>query len=131
VWKALGWKQTTVSGYRVGRTTMSRAHALRVAAEIGLPPEYVLACVELERETDETVRGVWQSIASRFRRAKAASIVLAAVGALAAGSPAPSAACEPTAQVDRGAMYIMSNRRRRRRDRRRRTWSTGTLPAAA
>lgn len=103
LWKALGWKQSTVSGYRVGRTTLSRAHALRLASEVGLAPEYVLACIELERETDAAVRATWQSIAAKFRR-QAASIVLGALALGALTSPAPSEACPQIAEPN---LYIM------------------------
>lgn len=90
LWKALGWKQTTVSKYRVGDSTLSRAHAIRAADELGLPRAYLVACVELEREHQgDDVRAVWREIAERFR--SAAAIILIAVTGLLAGHDAPAA----------------------------------------
>lgn len=91
LWKFLGWKQTTLSSYRTSRTAMARDHALRIADELGLSREYVIACVELERETSAPVRLVWESIAHRFRDA-AASILLGLVAAAGFTHPAEAAA---------------------------------------
>lgn len=76
LFKALGWKQTTVSSYRRGRSAMAGPHAIRVADELGLPREYVLACMEAERENNDQVADVWRELAHRLRGI-AASILLA------------------------------------------------------
>lgn len=79
LWKALGWKQTTVSSYRNGRAAIAGKHAIRIADELGLPRAYVLACAEAERENNADVAGIWREIANRFRGA-AAIILIALVG---------------------------------------------------
>ena len=91
--KELGWHQTTVSRYRVGRSTLSGEHALQVARELEMPEAYVLACVEAEREPAADVARVWRAIAEHLRgvAGKAAAISLIAGGALLAGQKAPAA----------------------------------------
>ncbi|HZT04327.1 MAG TPA: hypothetical protein VFA39_18920 [Steroidobacteraceae bacterium] len=97
LWKALGWKQATMSSYRCGRTAMSGAHAIRIADELTLPRAYVLACMEAERENDDQVADVWQELARRLKGAAAIILIALLFGggaknAIAAGVSAPSSA---------------------------------------
>ena len=115
LFKYLGWKQTTLSSYRIGRSRFGRAHAMRIADELALPREYVLACVELERETEPAARGAWQSIAQAFRGA--ATITLIACGALFAGTFSPAntgfaANVGPAGSTDRSIHYAKYRRGR-------------------
>jgi hypothetical protein len=85
----------------------------KVAELLEESPEYVLACVEHEREQDGGARKLWQRIAAKFRN-HAASILLVGVGLLGVGSPAPSEACEAHGQGDvRCNVYYGKSRRRR------------------
>lgn len=113
LFKALGWKQTTLSSYRCGRTAMSGPHALKVADELGLPHAYVVACMQAERENNRDVARVWQSIAEHFRGA-AASVLLALVlgvsllGHAKTAAAAGFAALAPVSVSSR-SLYILLN----------------------
>jgi transcriptional regulator with XRE-family HTH domain len=111
---------SSVANWKNGRSTIDRKFVTRVAELLDESPEYVLLCLEAEREPSADLRKVWQRIAAKFR-SHAASILLASVGLLGVGSPAPSHA-ERAAQdqAQRIGIYIMRTwRRRRARDRRR------------
>lgn len=87
--KELGWRQTTVSNYRVGRSAMASEHAMRVAEELGLSHAYVVACMQAERENNGDVAKVWKAIADHFR--SAAAIILIALAALSGAQDAHAA----------------------------------------
>lgn len=76
--KELGWKQTTVSSYRIGRSALGGEHALRIAHELEMPEAYVLACVEAEREPAAEVAKVWRAIAESLSgiAGRAAAVIL-------------------------------------------------------
>jgi hypothetical protein len=122
LFKAMGWKQGTVSSYRCGKTCMSGPHAIRVADELSLPRAYVLACMSAERENNTEVAGVWQEIANRFRGA--AAIILIALVGLCSGQDAHAAQrlSLPCGGSGTAAdIYSVKSRRRRRR------WHRGVM----
>ena len=99
-------RQQTISNWRRGRSHIDTAFADKIADAAELPGPYVLACIESERESNETVRGYWQQIASAFP-SKAATLVLCAA-ILAAGTfyagPQNSAVA---ASLDAPGLYII------------------------
>lgn len=109
LFKALGWKQGTMSSYRCGRTSMSGPHAIRVADELHLPRAYVLACMEAERERNGEVATVWRELARRLRHV-AAAIILIAAALLTPIEKAYAQADDPNtgALVQVRMLYIMS-----------------------
>jgi hypothetical protein len=104
--------ESTVKNWKRGRTTIDRKFATKIADILHEPPEYVLACLEYEREPSADVKKIWQRIAAKFR-SHAASILLGAVVLVGLEKPISAEAHAPVAEGDRPAMYIMSNRRRK------------------
>jgi hypothetical protein len=70
----LGCTRHTVANWKNGRTSVDRKFAPRIAELLHEPAEYVLACLEADREQDAEVLKVWRRIAERFR--SKASILL-------------------------------------------------------
>jgi len=70
--------KNTVYNWKGGHTVVDRRFAPRIAELLEESPEYVLACLEAEREHDDQVLKVWHRIAARFRRP--AIILLAVLG---------------------------------------------------
>jgi hypothetical protein len=88
--KLMGVHRNTVYSWKGGHTAVDKKFAPRVAELIGEPAEYVLACLEAEREQSADVLKLWRRIAERFRSPAIillASLVLLTVprGASAAG----------------------------------------------
>ena len=102
----LGAHEKTISNWKNGRTVVDRKFAPRIADLLEESPEYVLACLEAEREGDTEVRKLWQRIAAKFR-SRAASILLCGVGLTALGSPTPSEAYTAAAPADVCQQYIL------------------------
>ena len=73
--KLIGCSEPAVAHWKHGRSGIGREYVTRVAELLGEPPEYVLACVEHEREQDPGAKKLWQRIAAKFR-SHAASILL-------------------------------------------------------
>ena len=82
--KELGWKHSTISNYRSGRSAMSGPHALKIAHELEMPEAYVLACVEAEREPAAEVAEVWRAIAATLSdvAGRAAGVILVGAACL-------------------------------------------------
>lgn len=96
---------------------MGRDVALRVAELLDEPAEYVIACIEHEREPSAGVRRIWKRIAEAFR-SKAAALAITLIAPLGLW-PAPSpvqaqALTRELPQLSAGALYIMRRRSRRR-----------------
>lgn len=72
----LGIKQASYSQWRRGHSYPDDEQALKIAAELQLPPEHVLAAVRADRTTSREARRAWMKIAERF----AAVMAYAAVG---------------------------------------------------
>ncbi len=91
--KELGWKHSTISNYRAGRSAMSGPHALKIAHELDMPEAYVLACVEAEREPAAEVAKVWRALAETLSgvAGRAAAITLIGAACLLAGQKALAA----------------------------------------
>ena len=78
--KLMGVHKNTVYSWKGGHTALDRKFAPRVAELLDEPAEYVLACLEGEREQSAEVLKLWRRIAERFR--STASILLVALGLL-------------------------------------------------
>lgn len=112
--KELPAHENTVGNWRHGRTIVDRRFAPRIAELLGESAEYVLACIEADREQDAAMREVWERIAEKFR-GHAASILLVSALMLGVGNAGKTEAAEPSAAgAGSPGMYIMANRRRRR-----------------
>lgn len=97
--------ETTVANWKKGRSTIDRKFVARIAELLDESPEYVLLCLEHERETSAELRKIWKRLASLIT-SRAASIVLsgcALVGLAALSSqhvaPAQSLADSPTLRL--------------------------------
>src|SRR5258708_12848615 len=75
--KFLGVPQTTISGYRVGRSMMNEAMCLKIAAALELGPGDVLVAIAIEREQRVEVKTAWQRVAKRL----AGTVALVLIGA--------------------------------------------------
>jgi hypothetical protein len=91
--KLLGAHLNTVYSWKGGHTIVDRKFAPRLALLLDEPAEYVLACIEAERETDPEVKKVWQRIAAKFG-SHAASILLATMLVSVVGSAGKAEASE-------------------------------------
>lgn len=89
--KNLQVHENTIRNWKIGKAGIGRELGLRVAELLGEPPEYILACLEAERETDAGVRRIWRRIAEAFRT-KAAALAIILIGVAGAGFPAASKA---------------------------------------
>jgi len=75
--------KNTVYSWKGGHTVVDRRFAPRIAELLGESAEYVLACLEADKEHDAEVLKVWERIASKFH---AASVLLAWMLVLGVGS---------------------------------------------
>lgn len=71
VHKALGVSTQTVSNWRTGRRGMEDDTGLAVAKLLGIPQEYVMACLYVERAKSDATRTFWRDLALRSARAVA------------------------------------------------------------
>lgn len=112
--KELPAHENTVRNWRHGRTIVDRRFAPRIAELLGESAEYVLACLEADREQEPELQEVWQRIGAKFRN-HAASVLLAVMLVFGVGNAGKAGAAEhsPTGGSDT-RMYIKSNRRRYR-----------------
>ncbi len=101
--KILGLSKTAMTRYMRHGGGMSSDVGLKIAKELGLDANYVVACLAHEREQSELVRPVWAALAEMAhmsgqtgraaRRAKRVSKVAAAalaLGFMGFGAPSPS-----------------------------------------
>src|SRR5437660_1793270 len=99
----LGMKPQQLSLYRRKRETFSDETAIKIAAELGIEPFYIIACMGAQRARTPETRSAWQQIA-----AKVAACFLVGI-ALGAPSPAPATIlhnhCHGTTPADTGPIY--------------------------
>lgn len=103
----LGAHEKTIANWKNGRTVMDRKFATRVAELLEEPPEYVLACLEFEREQDAGARKLWRSIAAKFRSHAASVLLLAIAGALLSPPEKTSAFEHVPPSSSARTLYIM------------------------
>lgn len=108
----IGTHENTIANWKNGRTTIDRKYATRIADLLEEPGEYVLACLEHERESSPDVRKLWQRIAAKFR-SHAASVLLAGLALLGANALPGQSVRTALAEVASQLMYIMSSRTQR------------------
>lgn len=111
--------ENTVANWRHGRSTIDRRFVGRVAELLGESEEYVLLCLEHERETSAELRKVWKRLASLITTSRAASILPVCLALLIglfspAGSEA-SSRLEARSLVHPQTYYAHLRRRRARR----------------
>jgi hypothetical protein len=82
--KLLDVHKNTVYSWKGGHTIVDRKFAPRIAELLGESAEYVLACLEAEREQSAEVLKLWRRIAERFR--STASILLVGLVGVGAGA---------------------------------------------
>lgn len=122
--KELHAHENTVRNWRHGRTIVDRRFAPRIAELLGESAEYVLVCLEADRERDTEVLKVWERMAAKFR-SHAASVLLVGLALLGVGNATPAEAFDGHGQGDvRGYVYYVSSRRRR-------WWTWFPLPVPA
>ncbi len=147
--KHLGISKPSLIKYVHERGGMAFEIGLRVGAELGLDPDYVLLCLAAEREQSPEVKTRWQRLASqasgqtarpgqRTRRVSKVAAVLLTTGLAAISATLPRQA---SAGECAGFVYSVKSRSARRtshfpRPPRRRRWDhvrrrdRKTLPAA-
>lgn len=116
--KILGIQDSAISNYRHGRSCLGDEVAVKVAAELGEPAAYVLACMMAERARTPTIRKIWADLARAMRKQAAAAVAAASVaGLLFVASPGPAEARERSGLNAAGQSihYALSRRRGRRR----------------
>lgn len=91
--KLIGCSEAAVAHWKHGRSGIGREYVTRVAELLDEAPEYILACVEHEREQDPGARKLWERIAEQFRT-HAAIILLALMLVLGFGNPTPAEASD-------------------------------------
>lgn len=112
--KELHAHENTVYGWKRGATVVDRKFAPRLAELLGESAEYVLACLEADREQDTELQKVWERIGSKFR-GHAASIVLVGALVLGVGNATKAEASDGhAAGAVRYNHYSVKSRRRRR-----------------
>lgn len=101
--------KNTVYNWKGGHTVVDRKFAPRIAELLGESAEYVLACLEADREQDAEVLKVWEKIALKFR-SHAASVLLVSALMFGVGNAGKAEASEAS-PADAGSppMYVMSN----------------------
>jgi plasmid maintenance system antidote protein VapI len=87
--KIIEASESTVNNWKHGRSAIGREYVTRIAELLEEPAEYVLACVEHEREQDAGARKLWRRIAERFR--STASILLVGLALLTVAGKASAA----------------------------------------
>lgn len=65
--KALGMTQSTISGYRAGRSRMDDDAALKVAAILGIDPLEPIAAANAERAKSPEMKAVWESLMKKVQ----------------------------------------------------------------
>lgn len=116
--KVLQVRGSAVARWKAGKGGMARELAPRIAELLAESPEYILACLEHDREPSADVRRIWKRIAEAFR-SKAAAIALTLIGGwglLSAGNPVSAlqiSPADPAGQVDRDMHYTKRRRRLR------------------
>lgn len=85
--RILGVKSQAVSNWRAGRAFFDDEVCFRVAKELGLKPEYVVACIHAERAKNDQARTVWEHIAVSFAPFARAAVFVLVLGVLAHSFP--------------------------------------------
>lgn len=107
--------ENTITNWKAGRTIVGRKFVTRIAELLEEPPEYVLACLEAERESEPDVLKVWQRIAAKFRT-RVASVLLAGVVLVGLEKPMSAEAYAPAAEGSCAeSVYYGKSRRKLRR----------------
>lgn len=114
---------SVVSSWRKGRSHLSPRYALKVALQLNWPAEYVLACVEHEREPAKDVKVIWARLARAYMDKLSAAVVMLIVAGGAFFSPAQSHAQATGAVHDIHYTKYEAFRRRARLWKRRQWWS--------
>ena len=70
----MGWQRAQLGRYRAKRETFSDQTALKVAAQLGIEPAYVMACMQGQRARTPETRSAWERIAAKV----AAAVLIAA-----------------------------------------------------
>jgi len=98
--------ESSVANWKNGRSTIDRKFVTRVAELLEESPEYVLLCLEAEREQSAELRKVWRRIAEKFR-SHAASILLLGVLGVGVGNATRADAALRQAPDDVRPLYIL------------------------
>lgn len=79
--RLLSAHENTIGSWKAGRTIVDRKFAPRIAELLDESPEYVLLCLEHERETSPEVRKIWKRLAGLITHS-AASVLFGTLLAL-------------------------------------------------
>lgn len=64
--KALGLRQSAISGYRAGRSHPDDTIALRIAELLGINAMEIISAANVERAKTKETRGIWTDAWNRF-----------------------------------------------------------------
>jgi len=102
--------KNTVYSWKGGHTVIDRKFVPKIAELLDEPEEYVLACLEADREQDAQMLKVWERIAAKFR-GHAASILLVGFALFGVGSATKAEAFDTHAGSDvRANVYYVKLR---------------------
>src|SRR5258708_10293895 len=63
------WERQQLSRYRMGKSTFDDQTALKVAAALGIEPDYIMACMSAQRARTPETRSAWERIAAKVAAA--------------------------------------------------------------
>lgn len=110
--KRLGWTPQRISGYRTKYRELDDDGCIQIAAELELPPAYVMACIAAERAKDAEIKRHWLA-AAKLLKTGTAAVILATVMALSQNAPRAESV-QQNRLTERAIHYAQSRRRRRR-----------------
>jgi hypothetical protein len=115
--RVLDASESTVKNWKHGRTTVDRRFAPRIAELLHESPEYVVACLEAEREQHQEMLKVWQRIAAKFRSSAASSLFVLCLSTAGAALPVQEvSAATPEGDAPVCILWKIARRRRQRRN---------------
>lgn len=109
--RLLSAHENTITSWKAGRTIVDRKFAPRLAELLGESPEYVLLCLEHERETSPEVRKIWRRLASLITH-NAASVLFGTLVVLGLSALPGQRVAAAVPEGATSAMYIKVNRGR-------------------
>lgn len=105
--KHLKIRPNRISNYRLGKSLFDEEACLMIAADLGLDPGYVFACIAAERANKPEVKAAWKHTADLLYGIAAAVMIIAIIPSVTL--PASDGLNAAFSRVSSGSLYIMSN----------------------
>ncbi len=98
---AMGWKRQQLTPWRQKRETFSDETSLRMALVLEIEPDYIMACMAVQRAKSPATRAIWTRIAAKLAPTAAPQgIRLAETGLAGALDPRPVSQHPPKPRGD-------------------------------